>query len=237
MPKNLTGGKHCKKGKTRKQDSVLIEANEGEGQCYGLVTSKCGGQFINLKCSDEKDRKGYIRNALYRRERLNVGDIVLVSKREYATIGDKCDINFKYSKEQAQELKSKGLIKFDISENAEEYDPFHNDRDDEMMETAEEKEKRLRKQKNKTQEKVCATRECELSNTKEISSIPENQSISSEIHVENKETNSGDESEYETESDIEPIKNTIVTSIKEENMPTEKVNDVKKEYKIDIDDL
>jgi translation initiation factor 1A len=73
---------------------------------------------ISLKCSDGKNRKGYIRGKHRKRLWFNTDDVVLITKGQFSGNNDeKCTVELKYYPDQIQTLKSKGYLKFIENEN------------------------------------------------------------------------------------------------------------------------
>ncbi len=64
---------------------------------------------VEVQCFDGKKRMGTIRGAMKNRVWINMGDILLISLRDF---GDdlKCDIILKYFDEEAKELQELGEI-------------------------------------------------------------------------------------------------------------------------------
>lgn len=120
MPKsNIKGGKKHKRGKKTSSDNSDSYPLATDGQLYALVIKKAGGHYIDVKCSDDKERKAFIRGALRKKVWMNSGDVLLISCREGLSEDNKCDIIYRYSYPQAKKLLSFGLIKFDIKANDE----------------------------------------------------------------------------------------------------------------------
>lgn len=100
MPKNVTGGKNFKKGRKVPTDAGAIEKRfDGieEGQDLARVTKMLGNRRVLCFCgSDGMERVCKIRGVLCKgpkKQRIEIGDIVLVSSRDYSatTIGDDSD--------------------------------------------------------------------------------------------------------------------------------------------------
>ena len=110
MPKNQgKGGKQFRKGKNTQQlnDKRQLEFKE-EQQEYALVVKMLGNSRCECKCSDGRTRLGIIRGSMTKRVWISMGDLVLVSLREYQD--DKADIIHKYTREEAATLKNYGEI-------------------------------------------------------------------------------------------------------------------------------
>lgn len=79
MP-NVKGGKGYKKGKGPREIE-FVEAEEG--QLYARVTKILGSCNLVVYCNDNYKRLAHIRGKLRKRVWINVGDIVLVTTREF----------------------------------------------------------------------------------------------------------------------------------------------------------
>ena len=100
MPKrNTIGGKGYKKNKK----PVIVETSSADiqiadkSQMYARVLRRIGGNHVEILCSDNIVRKGFIRGAIRRRVWMDPGDIILISIREFQTNHMNCDIIRKYS--------------------------------------------------------------------------------------------------------------------------------------------
>ena len=109
MPKNQgKGGKQFRRGKNIPyMEKRQLEFKEDQ-QEYALVTKMLGNSRCECKCSDGRTRLGIIRGSMTKRVWISMGDLVLVSLREYQD--DKADIIHKYTHEEANTLKSYGQI-------------------------------------------------------------------------------------------------------------------------------
>lgn len=120
MPKpNAKGGKKFKRGKkggAAESDNYPIAE---EGQMYAKIISNAGGSFLNVLCSDDKDRKAFIRGAFRKSVWMNPDDILLISTRDFEKEDTKCDIIYKYTPSQAKKLFNAGEIKFEVKEQQE----------------------------------------------------------------------------------------------------------------------
>ena len=80
MP-NIKGGKNYKKSKNTPDDPIFIEAEAG--QLHGRIVRNLGNSNMLVYCSDNKRRICHIRGAIRKKMWLGVGDIILVSVREF----------------------------------------------------------------------------------------------------------------------------------------------------------
>lgn len=102
MPKNKIGGNKSKKQKnTVPQENNNYPLADNPDLLYAIVLKKLGGKFISLKCSDGKERTGRICGSMWKRSFMQIGDFVLISKRDFSTIDNKCDILYKYQPHHA----------------------------------------------------------------------------------------------------------------------------------------
>tara|TARA_A100001015_G_C14938448_1_gene691495 strand:+ start:582 stop:1007 length:426 start_codon:yes stop_codon:yes gene_type:complete len=110
MPKNKgKGGKQFRRGKNPSNinEKRQLEFKEDQ-QEYAHVTKMLGNGRCECMCSDGRTRLGVIRGAMSKRVWITMGDLVLVSLREYQD--DKADIIHKYTHEEANTLKNYGEI-------------------------------------------------------------------------------------------------------------------------------
>ena len=131
MGKNITGGKKHKRGKNIVIDLKLVVADY-DCQFYSKVITKLGGcrysvdMFITEKKNEEnkiirceevkKDQIALLRGSLKKRARIVVGDILLVSIREFEE--RKVDIIHAYKNEEVHNLRRKNkLPKSNIFDN------------------------------------------------------------------------------------------------------------------------
>jgi initiation factor 1A len=95
MPKNFSGGKNFKKGRKIVGDVVEKRFDDlEEGQDLARVTKMLGNRRVLCFCgSDGMERVCKIRGVLCKgpkKQRIEIGDIVLVSSRDY-TLGESSD--------------------------------------------------------------------------------------------------------------------------------------------------
>lgn len=103
MP-NIQGGKKYKSTKHHHSDSVeMHEINEADGQMLGRVLRALGNRRMLLHCNDGTERICKIRNAIVKKVRITVGDVVLISIRE--DTDSKGDILAKYDTSLFSKLK------------------------------------------------------------------------------------------------------------------------------------
>lgn len=111
MPKNTgKGGKHFKKRRNVSySDKRQLEFKE-PGQEYSKIIKMLGNGRCECFCSDGLTRLGHIRGNMLKKVWISVGDIVLVSIREFQN--SKADIIHKYTFEESKILKEYGEIDF-----------------------------------------------------------------------------------------------------------------------------
>ena len=107
MPKgNKKGGKKHKRGKKDLfENRKLILKNVKDGQEYAQIKRVNGSGRYDLYCFDGTDRLGICAGNIKRRTRIQIYDIVLISKWEFQD--NKCSIIHKYDEDEVQELKIK----------------------------------------------------------------------------------------------------------------------------------
>jgi translation initiation factor 1A len=108
MPNNK-GGKNYKKSKHASEMPILYEREEG--QMYARVTKILGNCNLMVYCNDGRERMCHIRGNMRKRVWLGVGDIILISVREYNTeepgkLG-RGDVCVKYDPSVLSRLKQK----------------------------------------------------------------------------------------------------------------------------------
>ena len=117
MGKKNTGGKNFKKHKkesTRAQKELVFREND---QSYARITKKFGDGRFECECIDlDKILIGHIRGSMRKRVWVNIGDIVLVSTRDFDET--KCDIIHKYNPDEAIVLKGYGELPTNYNLNA-----------------------------------------------------------------------------------------------------------------------
>ena len=86
-----------------------------EGEEYAQILRLLGQGRVEAKCFDGQKRMCTIRGKLRNRVWINVGDIILVSLREFGD--DKADVVHKYYPEEAFELQDLGEIPENITIN------------------------------------------------------------------------------------------------------------------------
>lgn len=110
MTKKNTGGKNFKR---QKKQSNFKEGREliyrEDEQAYARIIKSFGDSRFECECFDsEKTKIGLVRGAFKKRVWMKLGDIVLVSLRNFDP--SKCDIIHKYTPDEAQILKQFGEI-------------------------------------------------------------------------------------------------------------------------------
>ena len=105
MPKgNQKGGKKHKRNKNQNFEAKeLRKADPNEGQVYAKITKCKGNCLFDVHCTDGKERMAIMCGAMKKRKFVNMGDIVLVSLRDFQD--DVCDIIDSYDENQAKRLK------------------------------------------------------------------------------------------------------------------------------------
>ncbi|KAL8287888.1 hypothetical protein RB597_000131 [Gaeumannomyces tritici] len=138
MPKNKgKGGKNRRRGKNendkekRELDTIDLEDAEQEDLEYAQIITAYGGCKFDAVCyrptSEAKTDWGsekrvlHVRGKLRKKQWVNVGDIVICSKREFEPA--KGDIIQKYTSDQARELKAERMLPFPPCLSGRQQDP------------------------------------------------------------------------------------------------------------------
>jgi translation initiation factor 1A len=79
-----------------------------DGQEYAIITKVLGDSRMECECMDNTKRICHIRGKLHRRVWMSLGDVVLISTRDYQE--EKGDIIHKYNQEEVKLLKAEGLL-------------------------------------------------------------------------------------------------------------------------------
>lgn len=98
MPKNKKKGANKNRRKPNSSQKISQEFKDNlddEEHLLAVILRRCGGQYIDVQCSDGNERKLYIRNKIKKIIWLNPGDIVFVSRRTDMTNDNKCDFHYK----------------------------------------------------------------------------------------------------------------------------------------------
>lgn len=103
------GGKKGKKGKKPVTDGVKRKIIfKEDNQEYCLVEKLLGNCRIEGKCYDGKTRLCHIRGSMRKKIWIKVGDVVIVSLREFED--NKCDIIYLYVKDEVKYLIKLGEL-------------------------------------------------------------------------------------------------------------------------------
>ena len=119
MPKNKgKGGKSHRRGAKGGDESKRELVFKEDMQDYCVVTAMLGDSRIELRDTSEKKRIGHICGKMRRKKWIAVGDLVLVSFREYQDA--KCDVIYKYEADEVRNLKAYGEIADDSKDKSKE---------------------------------------------------------------------------------------------------------------------
>ena len=103
----MTGGKNYKKTKHSSEKAKFIEADDG--QLYARVIQILGNRNTLAYCNDNVVRLCHIRGSIRKDTWINIGDIVLISVRDFLQDKkdkyEKGDILSKYDRELYSKLK------------------------------------------------------------------------------------------------------------------------------------
>lgn len=108
MPQSKgNGGKNRRRGKNDNDEKRELFTKDDE-QEYAQVLRMLGQGRVEAMCFDGKKRLCNIRGKLRKRVWINVGDIVMISLREFQD--EKADVILKYTADEARQLKAMGEI-------------------------------------------------------------------------------------------------------------------------------
>jgi len=118
--KNKGGNRHRRFKKHKDQAIARELVLKEEDQTYGKVIQLLGNNRIKVFCYDQnKTRIAMIRKS-NKLGMISVDDIVLLSLRVDMTNDNKCDVIYKYARDEITSLKEKGEIRGDFNENRDE---------------------------------------------------------------------------------------------------------------------
>ncbi len=114
-----------KKDKSRKKKTGGEQSREivdkGEDQEYAIVEKMLGNGRLEAKCQDGKKRLCIIRGNMRNRQWISVGNLVLISTRDYQD--GKADVIHKYNDDECRQLKKSGKMTMEIQEKTEDSQP------------------------------------------------------------------------------------------------------------------
>ena len=108
MPKNKKKGanKHRKKNNnSNKISDEFKDCLDCDDYLLAIVLKKCGERYIDVLCSDNIERKLYIRNKIKKSIWLNPSDVLFVSRRPDFSKDNKCDYIYKCKTQDKMFLK------------------------------------------------------------------------------------------------------------------------------------
>lgn len=82
--------------------------NRKKGEIFGIVDQALGGGHLKVFCQDGKMRMGRIRGKLKKRMWMREKDLVIVVPWEFQD--DKCDVIYRYTRIQSQNLARRGVV-------------------------------------------------------------------------------------------------------------------------------
>ncbi|CAG9466103.1 unnamed protein product [Pedinophyceae sp. YPF-701] len=115
MPKKGgKGGKNRRRGKGINDEKRELIFKE-DGQEYAQVMKMLGNGRLDAMCIDGKKRLCHIRGKMRKKVWIAVGDIVLLSLRDYQD--EKADVILKYMADEARALKAHGELPENVRVN------------------------------------------------------------------------------------------------------------------------
>lgn len=109
MP-NKTGGKNYKKSKHGGAEAAVVYVDRQDGQQYGRVIRVLGNGNMLVYCNDGEQRICHIRGAIRKRVWINLGDVVLVSLRDFGDEKDRGDILAKIDPKAYSKVKKEAGV-------------------------------------------------------------------------------------------------------------------------------
>lgn len=111
MVKNTKGGNKAKKGKNTNAGMFKRELRFKEDlEDYAVVEKVLGDCRLDCLCTDGSNRLCHIRGKFRKRVWMTVGDVLLISLREFED--GKADVVHKYNPEEVAILRDRGEISF-----------------------------------------------------------------------------------------------------------------------------
>ena len=101
-------GKNCKKKSNDDGPERELIFKDAEGQEYAQVTKLLGNCRLECNCFDGIVRLVQIRGKTKRKERISMGDVILISLRDFED--KKADVIMKYTVKEVKRLKMLGEI-------------------------------------------------------------------------------------------------------------------------------
>jgi translation initiation factor 1A len=113
---NEKGGKKFKRGKKIEEDHEHYPDISSDNHfSYALVIKKLGGRYLEVQTYKGPHKKAFIRGSFQKKIWINVGDIILVSSRDFED--NVCDIIYKYSPQNVRSLINKNQIDLSFANN------------------------------------------------------------------------------------------------------------------------
>jgi translation initiation factor 1A len=110
MPKKDKRVKNNHAGQNSTRELILAEKD----QTYGNVTKSLGNRWFDVECQDGILRKCQVRGSMRNRKFVNIGDVVIVSLRDFQD--KKADIIHVYNGDEVRTLKKMGEFLLDVKE-------------------------------------------------------------------------------------------------------------------------
>lgn len=82
--------------------------NRKKREIFGVVDQALGGGHLKVFCQDGKMRLGRIRGKLKKRMWMREGDLVIICPWDFQD--DKCDVLYRYTRIQAQNLVRRNVV-------------------------------------------------------------------------------------------------------------------------------
>lgn len=95
------------KGDKPSRPNRTLQMKEDQ-QEYAKVVKALGNRLLQVECNDGRQRQAIIRGSMSRGEWISVGDLILVSIRDFQDT--KCDVILKYTPGEVHSLKKLGEL-------------------------------------------------------------------------------------------------------------------------------
>ena len=91
-------------------DERIRTPRRHEGEIFAQITSLSGGSRMIVQCEDGKERMARIPGRVRKKIWIKIGDYAVVKPWPVET-DTKCDLEYRYTKVQSDNLRDKGILK------------------------------------------------------------------------------------------------------------------------------
>lgn len=100
------GGRHAARPQRKARELLYAE----DGTMYAVVKATLGAGRVQVEDSAGDLRVCKVRGSMHKREFVRVNDLVLISLREFETAQKKGDVVWKYTEDEARQLRRYGEL-------------------------------------------------------------------------------------------------------------------------------